>query len=788
MDINLLECVEDSFAVYAGMTIMKRAIVDARDALKPSNRQCMYAQLLEKITYKKPFRKSNKSVAVSMDHFYIHGDASCYELLVRMAQPYCMRYCLEDFDGQCGTVTNGKAAASRYTEMRLGKLGCTLFDKVEQNTIDEWHWNYDNEEQYPAVVPSFGFYNIVNGSIGIATGLATNIPQFNLNEVNEAMIKLLWNRDTDFDEIYCVPDFCTGGTILNASKVKEIMREGCGGSIRLRSTAEYDEKENCIYFTEIPYGVYVGTILEQLTELINSGELVGIEKINDLSTKKSKLKITLEKNINPNKIIRQLFKKTSLEDTFTINMTMLDKGRFPRVFGWKEALLAHIDHEIDCRVKAYNWQLNKIAFRVNVIDGLFIAIANIDEVVDIIKKSASKADAKEKLKSRFAFDEDQADAILKMPLSRIINIEIQSLKDEKEKLLAEAEKIREILSDNTLLYQQIEDKMREVMKEFGDERRTKVMDLDFTSDDEDAEPIEKKELLLYYTNLGNIHTVESSTLMKTRRGGKGTKIKLASNEAITKIISDDNFSSLLVFSNKGKMYSLSIDELPVNGKVNVAQLFNFEIGEKPTAVVSMSRQKHKYFVFITKNGMIKKTKSEEYNLKRGKSLKAINLKDNDEVVNVLFMDEENVGVLTAGGNFITFVTDNIMPIGRAAAGVKAIKLNEGDYVIDAHAIKDNDKFMITLSKSGLIKKASMADFPTSGRATKGKSISGTKDNDMIIKFLTLEEDFDIIVIVQKKSIKISTSELRLLSRYAAGVKAINLDENDVATGLIRSQE
>lgn len=788
MDINLLECVEDSFAVYAGMTIMKRAIVDARDALKPSNRQCMYAQLLEKITYKKPFRKSNKSVAVSMDHFYIHGDASCYELLVRMAQPYCMRYCLEDFDGQCGTVTNGKAAASRYTEMRLGKLGCTLFDKVEQNTIDEWHWNYDNEEQYPAVVPSFGFYNIVNGSIGIATGLATNIPQFNLNEVNEAMIKLLWNRDTDFDEIYCVPDFCTGGTILNASKVKEIMREGCGGSIRLRSTAEYDEKENCIYFTEIPYGVYVGTILEQLTELINSGELVGIEKINDLSTKKSKLKITLEKNINPNKIIRQLFKKTSLEDTFTINMTMLDKGRFPRVFGWKEALLAHIDHEIDCRVKAYNWQLNKIAFRVNVIDGLFIAIANIDEVVDIIKKSASKADAKEKLKSRFAFDEDQADAILKMPLSRIINIEIQSLKDEKEKLLAEAEKIREILSDNTLLYQQIEDKMREVMKEFGDERRTKVMDLDFTSDDEDAEPIEKKELLLYYTNLGNIHTVESSTLMKTRRGGKGTKIKLASNEAITKIISDDNFSSLLVFSNKGKMYSLSIDELPVNGKVNVAQLFNFEIGEKPTAVVSMSRQKHKYFVFITKNGMIKKTKSEEYNLKRGKSLKAINLKDNDEVVNVLFMDEENVGVLTAGGNFITFITDNIMPIGRAAAGVKAIKLNEGDYVIDAHAIKDNDKFMITLSKSGLIKKASMADFPTSGRATKGKSISGTKDNDMIIKFLTLEEDFDIIVIVQKKSIKISTSELRLLSRYAAGVKAINLDENDVATGLIRSQE
>lgn len=786
MDINLLECVENSFAVYAGMTIMERAIVDARDALKPSNRQCMYAQLLEKITYKKPYKKSNKSVAASMDHFYVHGDSSCYDLLVRMAQPYAMRYCLEDFDGQCGTVTNGKAAASRYTGMRLGKLGCTLFDKVEQNTIDEWHWNYDNEEQFPTVVPSFGFYNIVNGSIGIATGLATNIPQFNLNEVNEAMIKLLWNRDIDFEEIYCIPDFCTGGTIINASKVKEIMKDGCGGSIRLRSTAEYDEKENCIYFTEIPYGVYVGTILDQLTELINSGELVGIEKINDLSTKKSKLKITLEKNISPNKIIKQLFKKTSLENTFTINMTMLDKGKFPKVFGWKEALLAHIDHEIDCRIKAYNWQLNKIAFRVNIIDGLFIAIANIDEVVNIIKKSTSKTDAKEKLKTRFAFDEDQLDAILKMPLSRIINIEIQSLKDEKEKLLVEAEKIREILSDNTLLYQQIEDKMREVMKEFGDERRTRAIDLDFTSNDEDAEPIEKKELLLYYTNLGNIHTVESSTLMKTRRGGKGTKIKLANNEAITKIISDDNFSSLLVFSSKGKMYNLSIDELPVNSKVNIAQLFNFETGEKPTAVVSMSRQKSKYFIFITKNGMIKKTNSDEYKIKRGNSLKAINLKDDDEVVNVLFMDEENVGILTAAGNFINFETDKINAIGRAAAGVKAIKLNDGDYVIDASTIKSNDKFMITLSKNGLIKKASMDDFPISGRATKGKQISGTKDNDMIIKFLTLEEDFDIIIIVKKKSIKISTSELRLLSRYAAGVKAINLDENDIATGLIRS--
>ena len=790
MEINLLDIVDESFCIYAGMTIEDRAIVDARDGLKPAARQCMYAQYLEKITYKKPFKKSAKSVAAALDHFYIHGDGACYDLLVRMAQPFSMRYKLEDFDGQCGHASDGKASASRYTEMRLGELGCGLFEGVDKHAISEWCNNYDDTEQYPAVVPSLGFYNICNGTTGIATGLASSIPQFNVTEVNEAMIKLLWNRDVDFEDIYCEPDFCTGGTILNKSRVKELLRDGCGGAIKLRSTAEYDAKENCLIFTELPYGVYSGTVMEQIKKFVEKGELIGIDRILDQSTSTSKIKVFLEKGVNPTKLTKQLFKLTSLQDSFTVNLTMLEKGCYPKVYTWKEALLAHIDHEIDCKRKMYLYDINKMQERVHIIDGLLIALANIDEVIEIIKSASDKSDAKAKLIERYGIDDDQASAIIKMPLSRLINLETLELEDEKSDLLKEIARIQNIIENKDLLYKEIEDGMRAVIKKYGDARRTRLIDLDFTSEkEEEAEPIEKKELLIYYTNLGNIYTVESSTLMKTRRGGKGSKIKMAENEAVVKTINDDNFSSLLIFSNFGKMYSISIDELPVNAKINIAQLFEFDAGEKPTTLTSVNRKKDvKYFIFVTKQGMIKKTSADEYAHKRGKSVKAINLKEGDEVVNVMFMNEEKVGILTFNGNFVIINTDDINAIGRATAGVKAIKLSDDDYVIDAKVIGDKDQYMITLSKHGLIKKASMSEFPICTRATKGKKISDTRDGDNIVKFLTLNEESDIIIIVKQKNIKISTSELRELSRAATGVKAINIDDSDIASDLVRGQE
>lgn len=778
--IDLLKIVDESFSTYAAMTIMDRAIIDARDGLKPAARQCMYAQKLDKITYKKPFKKSTKSVASAMDHFYVHGDASCYALLTRLAKSFSMRYPLEDFDGSYGTISGGDSeAAARYTEMRLGELGSLLYDGIEKDCITTWFNNYDDTEQFPSVVPSLGFYNICNGSLGLATGMAASIPQFNLCEVNEAMIKLLWNPDIDFDEIYCAPDFCTGATILNADVVKESLRNGHGKAAIIRSNVEYDANENCIYITEIPYGVYTGTIINQIKNAVESGELIGIKKVDDLSTRKANIKILLEKNINCSNVIKKLYKLTSVQDSYTINMTMLDKGSRPRVFGWRDALQAHLNHEIEVRTKIHQYDLQKIAARIHIIDGLLLAIANIDEVVKIIKTSSNKDIAKKNLIDRFDFSDAQAEAILKMTLSRLINLEVQSYKDEKEKLLAEQVSIQSILDNKELLFKEIEEGLRAVEKKFGDARRTRLMNLDYKNDESDAEPIEKKELLIHFTNLGNIYTQESTTLMTTRRGGKGSKIKLAKNEVIMQTINDDNFSSLLAFSNKGKMYTLNIDDLPVNAKVNIAQYFEFENGEHITTATSLARKNEvKYFIFITKNGMIKKTKASEYEHKRGKSLKAINLKEDDEVVNVHFTNNEKVGILTYNGNFVIIDTEEINPIGRATAGVKVIKLNDDDYVISSKSIKTNDIFMITTSKQGLIKKSSLDDFPICNRGIKGKKISGIRDEDKIVDFLTLSEDYDIILISQEKIIKLNTSELRCLSRDATGVKAISLRETD----------
>lgn len=800
--LNLLDVVEDSFATYSAMTIQDRAIVDARDCLKPSQRQCTYAQLLKKVTYKKKFEKSQFSVGAAMQLFYVHGDGACYDLMARLAKPYNMRYALEDFKGQMGTISTGKAAAARYTEMRLGELGCKLFEGLDEDAIDIWFNNYSDTEQFPSVAPSLGFYNICNGTSGIATSLSSSIPQFNLREVNEAMIKLLWNPDIDFDEIYCPPDFCTAGTILNADKVKEILRYGggeavkgmkyngqkLGSSVRMRATATFDADENALYFTEVPYGVYVSTIIEQIVKGINEGHILGIAQngIKDLSKMESNLKIVLEKGVNPTKMIKSLYKYTDLDSSYSINMVMLDKGTQPKLFSWKEALQAHLDHEIEVRTRIHGFHIKKINARVNIIDGLLLAIANIDEVVEIIRSSNDKDEAKSKLIARYDFNELQVDAILKMTLSKLIHLEIGSFKNEKEKLLVEKENHIEILNNKELLYKEIEDDLRAVALKFGDERKTRLTNFDFAGEEEDAEPIEKKELLIHYTNLGNIYTQESSTLLKARRGTKGTKIKLNDNEVIVKTLNDDNYSSLLVFSSLGKMYQLSIDELPINAKINVNQIFEFEAGERISAITSLNKKNNiEYFVFITKNGLIKKTRAEEYRQKRGKSLKAINLKDDDEVINVLFLKNEKVGILTYNGKSVIIDTENISSTGRASMGVQGIKLDEDNFVIHAEKIDSKAKYLITLSEHGFIKKTPMSEYPISNRATKGKKLADVKEQDKIIKFLTCDKDCDIIIVVKKKSIKISTSELRELSRNSIGVKSISLDEGDYAIDLVR---
>ena len=787
--MTLKERIEQSFATYAAMTIQHRAIVDARDGLKPAARMAFYSQFLDKITYPKPHRKTHKSVVSAMDHFYVHGDASMIDLLCRLGSPISMRYPIEDTIGNMGTYAElDDHAAPRYTEMRLGEIGTSMLNGIKQNAIPLWFDNFDNTEQFPSVLPSLGFYNIVNGSTGIATSIASSIPQFNLREVNEAMIKLLWNPDISFDEIYCAPDFATGGTILNADEVKESLRKGQGKSAIVRGTIEYDSAENKLLVKEVPYNVATKNIEKQISAMFNpdapEGISAGIDRFVDSSEEMVDMTIWLSKGAIPQNVVRNLYKHTMIQYHFPINMVMLDKGTRPKVFTWKEALNAHLDHEKEVRRRIHEFELIRIAERLPIVEGIVIALANLDEVISIVRGSQNKTEAKDKLIKRFDYTDAQAEAILKITLSRLVNLEVQSFKDEKETLLAQKEAHEAALADVNVLYKEIEEDLRRIADKFGDERRTKLMNLDYKYKEDEAEPAEQKELLIYYTNLGNFYTQESSTLMRTKRGAKGSKNKFAKNEFVEQMISDVNNNSLLLFTNKGKMHFAYISDLPINGKININSLFKLESGEKPTALTTLSRHSSvKYFVFITKNGMIKKTEAASYNIQRGKTLKAINLKDDDEVVNVMFINDENVGILTNNGNYITIETADIASIGRAAAGVKAIKLNDGDYVIDAKSIKKSDKYMITISKSGLIKKTSMEEFPICSRATKGKKISDVKDDDSIVKFLTISSDCDIIIISKEKTIKISTSELRELSRSAVGVKSFDLKENDYVKDL-----
>lgn len=775
------------YVPYASYVVQTRALPDARDGLKTGARFILYAQYKDKLTYKEKRRKAVATVNSAM-RFSPHGDSSILGTAVRLSQNFSLRYPIIEVQGNNGSYLSGDDySQARYLEMRGNEIAYEMTRLLDKETIPEWKLNYTEEEYYPTVLPSKFPFSLVNGSFGIGVACSSSVPPHNLRDVCDAIIKTINNPDIDFEEIYCPIDFPTGGTIINENAVKESLKNGCGKAAIIRATIDYDEKMNELIVREMPYMTFTNNAVASIAKALEEGLLLGVESVYDGTDYDGcKIFIKLTKNANVKKVLRLLYKHTILQNSYSINMNMLDGGKIPKLFSWKESVVAYINHLRDIITKAYEFDLKKLLARIHILEGLIIAFHNIEELVKDIRKSKSSSDAKNLIKEKYSLSDVQTDAILKMRLSSLTRLEIEKLEKEKNEKEIEANKIKEILSSEELLKKEMIKDILSIKEKYGDERRTQNISLDFTSEDEDAEPIEKKELLIHYTNLGNFYTQESTTLLTSRRGSKGTKIKMANNETILQTINDNNFNSLLVFSNKGKMYSLSIDELPVNSKINARQLFDFEADEKITTVTSLERKNNvKYFVFVTKNGLIKKTAAKEYEHKKGKSLKALNLKENDEVVNVMFINDERVGILSSDGNFITIETDDIKAIGRATAGIKAIKLNDAATVISTHLINKNDKMMITISKNGLIKKSDLVDFPICSKNTKGKKISGIRENDAIIDFLTLSKDSDIINIGNKKIVKINTEELRSLSRNATGVKGLSLDDGNYIVKIIK---
>ena len=425
-EVDFQKTTEDAFLAYAASVAQERAIPDVRDMLKIGLRQGLYAQFTNKLTYKDKFQKAQKSVAAAMSQSYVHGDAAMYDTFIRAARPWSYRYPIEAVQGNYGNPSSPDShAAARYVEMKAAEISNLFFDGLKKNAIGEQkYWNYDSTEEIPSVFPSIGFWNIVNGCSGIAVAMATSVPQFNLREVNEALIKIIRNPDIDFNEIYCAPDFATGGTITNAAQVKESLRYGKGESVRLKAKLDYFPDQNMIQATELPYGVFTNTVIDQLAALTNENENYGIERVVDHTKKIADIRIYLSKGANPKKMIAKLYKDTSLENWYSINMVLLDQGRFPRVFGWREACDAYINHIRDCKRNIIQFDLDKALARKNIVDGLIKAYSIIDEVVALIRASANPSEASSKLISTYGFNEEQAKAILAMKLSSLTKLDI----------------------------------------------------------------------------------------------------------------------------------------------------------------------------------------------------------------------------------------------------------------------------------------------------------------------------------------------------------------------------
>lgn len=778
---DLKTIVQDNFTRYAGNVILDRAICDVRDMLKPSARMLMYSQVhITKNTSNKPFVKSARVVGDCLGHYYTHGDGSCYSTYMRLAKPFAMRYPLEDCQGNVGTVTTtGDEAAPRYTELRLSKLGDSLFDDIDKDTIKDWYDNFDETDTYPKILPSKGFYNIVNGSTGIGVSLNASIPQFNLKEINNALITLIDDPNVEID---ILPDFATGAILINPEEVKQSLKQGYGAACKIRSVVEYDAKERAFLLKEIPYGVYTDTISKQITKLVNEDPSCGIDHINDGSGKTPDYMIYLTKTANPDKVLKLLFKETSIQSYYTINMNVLvDNGRTPKTLGLKEMLIEYINHEKEVYRNSFNFDLKKISQRIHIIDGLLICLASIEEVVQLIKSAADTKNAKIGLMQKFLLSDVQADAVLNMKLSRLAHLEVKKLEDEKIDLQKEENRIRTILGDNKLFNNELKKTWEEVADKFGDERRTKILNL--TSNGE--EPIEVKSLMLNLTNQNNLFVTEASTLYTQRRGGVGNKFKVDKGEYVIDSTQGQTTDKILFFSNLGNVFYHTAADLSLNEKISVAALFDLKQNERINALIALTKDCDKdYIIFFTKQGYMKKSLLSEYTTVRKGGVKALELNDEDEIMSIVFTTKGKVGILTEQGQFLICRTDDVRPIGRVTRGVRGIKLNEGDSVMSARIIPEFTTQIVSISNQGYIKRTSINDFPQANRYTKGSKIQKLYDNgDWISDFLPIANENEVVIVSSRAQIRVKITEIPDLSKGAQGVKSISIAPLDRIIGL-----
>ena len=783
-DNDISQVIKDDFLEYAGHVIQERSIVDARDGLKDGARKILYIQYKTKNTHNKNFVKGAAVVGDSMKFGFLHGDSSAYGTLVRMGKRYACPYPLEELQGNVGNqVSPDNHAAMRYLELRQSELASYLFDGIEKNAIDEWYDNYANTMELPRALPTIGFYPIVNGVSGIAVGLTTSIPPTNLREVNDAIIKLIKNPNIDFDSIYCAPDFPMGGTVLNAAEVKESMRVGSGKAVKIRAKMEYFPDKNMIVATEIPFSVYTDTIDAELLELINSEDNPGIQKYIDATNNDgAKINIYLLKGANVKKVMDALCRRTSLESYYSINIIMLDNGRFPRQFGWKEALEAYIAHIRVCESNIVKFDLDKLLARINVIEGLQIAAANIDEIVSLIRGSSNPAEASEKLIARFKFNEAQTKAILAMKLSSLTKIDAIKLNDELEENKRKVESLHHLLSDSSALDAELIKVLREVADKFGDARRTKIQNL-VVNEEEETQQIEEEDVGILLFDNNTLRVVRRDDLQGGKKGRKGINIKPPKGANLINTLYTSNLGIVTGFTNLGRMYNFSIADLDYNKDYSVYELFELQSSEKVILLIdTTSFTSYHNLITVSRNGFIKKSAVTEYGKRARKGTIAVKLEENDSLVGVyLSMDnDDRMFIASSAGNYNFYPLNEISATGRATKGVKAIKLVANEHVQAATIIKKDISYkgILTITSSGRGKITPVDQFNETTRAIKGTQVMTLKDEKLATVYAIPESQEKIFISANNKAVLLDTSSISIQNRSTAGNRIIDARGNE----------
>lgn len=787
----------ESFMDYAMSIIVSRALPDVRDGMKPVHRRILYAMSELGMSPDKPYKKSARIVGEVIGKYHPHGDSAVYESMVRMAQDFSMRYMLVDGHGNFGSIDGDMAAAMRYTEARLSKIAMEMLRDINKETVD-FAPNYDGEEQEPVVLPARYPNLLVNGVSGIAVGMATNIPPHNLGEVIDGVQAMIRNPDItsmELMEYIQGPDFPTAGYILGREGIRQAYRTG-RGSVTMRAKATIEENNNKarIVVHEIPYQVNKARLVEKIAELVRDKRIDGITDLRDESDRNGmRIVIELRRDVNPNVVLNNLYKHTAMQSNFGINMLAI-VNKEPKILNLRDVLFYYLEHQVIVIRRRTEFELKKAEARAHILEGLRVALDHLDEVIALIRASQTTEAAREGLMERFGLSQEQAQAILDMRLQRLTGLEREKIENEYQELLAKIAELREILANEHLVLQIINDELQEIKERFADERRTEITVGENSILDEDLIP--REEVIITITHTGYIKRLPANTYRSQKRGGRGVVgMDTKSEDFVEHLFVTNSHHYLMFFTDKGKVYRLKAYEIPELSRTArgtpIINLIQIEQGESINAVIPVENfDSDNFLFFATRQGVVKKTPLEDYvNIRKG-GLIAINLREDDSLIEVKLTDgQQEIIMGTAQGMSIRFKESDVRSMGRSATGVKGITLDDGDEVIGMDVV-DQELDILIVTTKGYGKRTPASDYRSQTRGGKGiKTINITEKNGPVVALKVVKSEEDLMIITASGTIiRTSMEGISTMGRYAQGVKLINIREDDSVGTVCRADK